>query len=105
MDITWVNAVGEIAAKQGAAWEYTEKDGFIKWTEGTSPTESEITAKISEMEVEWDTQAYARNRKAEYDALNQFEMISDDDVNGTTTHKDAIAAIKAKWPKDNSGPV
>ena len=30
---------------------------------------------------------------------------NDDDVNGTTTHKDAIAAIKAKWPKDNSGPV
>ena len=40
----------------------------------------------------------------EYDALNQFELISDDDANGTTTHKDAIAAIKTKWPKDNSGP-
>ena len=33
------------------------------------------------------------------------QMSCDDDVNGTTTHKDAIAAIKAKWPKDNSGPV
>jgi hypothetical protein len=28
-----------------------------------------------------------------------FELISDDDVNGTTTHKDAIVAIKTKYPK------
>ena len=42
---------------------------------------------------------------AEYDALNQLELMSDDSINGTTTHKDAIVAIKAKWPKDNSGPV
>ena len=57
------------------------------------------------MQAEYEAQTYARNRKEEYDALNQLELISDDDVNGTTTHKDAIAAIKAKWPKDNSGPV
>ena len=55
--------------------------------------------------ADWESQAYARNRRAEYDALNQFEMQFDDDANGTTTWKDAIDAIKAKWPKDNSGPV
>ena len=63
------------------------------------------TAKLVELLAEYDAQLYARNRKPEYDALNQFELISDDDANGTTTHKDAIAAIKTKWPKDNSGPV
>jgi hypothetical protein len=51
------------------------------------------------LRVEYDSQEYARNRKTEYDALNQLELISDDDVNGTTTHKDAIAAIKTKYPK------
>tara|TARA_B100001123_G_C14645817_1_gene763615 strand:+ start:131 stop:415 length:285 start_codon:yes stop_codon:yes gene_type:complete len=54
---------------------------------------------------EWETQAYARNRKAEYDALNQLEMQFDDKEDGTTTWEDAIKAIKTKWPKDNSGPV
>tara|TARA_B110000196_G_C20551542_1_gene389054 strand:- start:87 stop:191 length:105 start_codon:yes stop_codon:yes gene_type:complete len=29
-----------------------------------------------------------------------FELMSDDDVNGTTTHKDAIVAIKTKYPKE-----
>ena len=69
------------------------------------PTESEIDAEIKRLEAEYDAQEYARNRRAEYDTLNQLELMSDDSINGTTTHKDAIAAIKAKWPKDNSGPV
>ena len=70
-----------------------------EWAEGiTPPTEEEI-------EAEFKAQEYSRNRKVEYDALNQFELMSDDDVNGTTTHRDAIAAIKKKWPKNNSGPV
>ena len=51
------------------------------------------------MQAEYDGLDYSRKRKAEYDALNQFELISDDSINGTTTHKDAILAIKAKYPK------
>ena len=47
----------------------------------------------------YDAQEYARKRKAKYDALNQFELISDDAINGTTTHKDAILAIKSEFPK------
>ena len=75
------------------------------WRDDNHSSEEVIVARTAELKAEWEAQAYARDRKAEYDALNQLELISDDDVNGTTTHKDAIAAIKAKWPKDNSGPV
>ena len=70
----------------------------------TPPSDAEIDAELKRMQDEYDAQEYARNRKAEYDALNQFEMQYGDDVNDTTTWKDAIVAIKAKWPKDNSGP-
>lgn len=62
-------------------------------------TESELTAEISRLEVEYVSQEYARNRKAEYDALNQFEMQYDDKKNSTTTWDDAIEAIKKKYPK------
>jgi hypothetical protein len=65
----------------------------------TPPTEAEIDAKLKEMLDDWNAQEYARNRKAEYDALNQFELMTDDAANGTTTHADAIAAIKTKYPK------
>ena len=69
------------------------------------PTEKEYNDAVTAWEAEYDAQEYARNRKKEYDALNQFELISDDTKNGTTTHIDAIEVIKAKWPKDNRGPV
>ncbi len=63
------------------------------------PSESDCTAGVAAMQADWDSKEYARKRKAKYDALNQFELISDDAINGTTTHKDAIVAIKSEFPK------
>ena len=73
----------------------------LKWLDENTPkpTQAEIDAEIIRLQAEYDTQEYARSRKAEYDALNQFELISDDANNGTTTHKDAVNAIKTKYPK------
>ena len=60
-----------------------------------SITEDEYNAAIAA----YNALDYARKRKTKYDALNQFELISDDAINGTTTHKDAILAIKSEFPK------
>ena len=65
----------------------------------TPPSEEVIATELKRLEDEYDAQEYARNRKIEYNALNQFEMQFDDEVNGTTTWKDAIEAIKTKYPK------
>jgi len=58
-----------------------------------------VDAEMAKIQSDWDSQEYARKRKAEYDALNQFELIGEDSINGTTNHKDEILAIKAKYPK------
>ena len=72
----------------------------ITWHAGTEViSKSDIQAKQAELKTAYDALAYARSRKEEYDKLNQFELISDDSINGTTTHKDAVLAIKAKCPK------
>ena len=65
----------------------------------TDSQQSEIDTQYADDSSTYDALAYARSRKEEYDKLNQFELISDDSINGTTTHKDAILAIKAKYPK------
>jgi len=57
-----------------------------------------VEAKAAELQVIAD---YQEPRKKAYDALNQLELISDDAINGTTTHADAILAIKAEFPKPN----
>jgi hypothetical protein len=61
--------------------------------------EGELSEYTLQLQAEYEAQEYARNRKIEYDALNQLELISDDAINGTTTHKDAVNAIKTKYPK------
>ena len=73
----------------------------LEWldTEQTQPTDSAIAAKIVELQTQYDSQAYARSRKVEYNKLNQDEMRYDDLVNSTTTWQDAIAAIKVAIPK------
>ena len=68
-------------------------------SDDAKPSESDCTAGVAAMQAEYDSKEYARKRKAKYDALNQFELISDDAINGTTTHKDAILAIKSEFPK------
>ena len=61
--------------------------------------ESAITVEVTRLQAVYDSQAYARTRKAKYDLLNQDEMRYDDVKNSTTTWIDAIDAIKAAHPK------
>ena len=88
-----------ISLRPGARWHMN--DDVLVWEddEQVEPTEEELNTEIARLQSEYDSQDYARKRKAEYNALNQFELISDDAINGTTTHRDAILAIKAKYPK------
>ena len=58
-----------------------------------------VDAEVIRLQAEYDSQAYARNRKAEYDQLNQFEMQFDDKEDSTTTWVDKINEIKGRHPK------
>jgi hypothetical protein len=81
--------------------EYLLVDDALTWldAEQTEPTQSEIDAEVIRLQAVYDSQAYARNRKAEYDQLNQFEMQFDDDRDSTTTWVDKINEIKGRHPK------
>ena len=76
-------------------------DGSLVWHDKkqTKPTDKELADEVVRLQAEYDSQEYARKRKAEDDQLNQFEMQFDDKRDGTTTWVDAINAIKAKYPK------
>lgn len=63
------------------------------------PSDTEIQAEVIRLQAVYDSQEYARLRKAEYDKLNQFEMQFDDNRDGTTTWVDAVNDIKARYPK------
>ena len=105
---TFTDAVMELAPKTNIHHSATE---IIEWdiseepTGITQPTQSEIDTKLLSMQSEYDND-YARKRKAEYPSIgDQLDMMYKDTKNSTTTHADAVEAVKTKWPKDNSGPV
>ncbi len=77
----------------------------IEWLHGTEPISVDnIKTKFNELQSAYDAQAYARNRKAEYpDWGTQLNKIYDDGV--TKWKSEMVDPVKAKWPKDNSGPV
>ena len=80
--------------------DFTYNDGQ------TPPTDDEYKTEMDRLEAEYDAQEYARNREVEYPNIgDQLDMIYKDNKNSTTTHADAVEAVKTKWPKDNSGPV
>ena len=80
--------------------QMTWGDGEVIFHDGqTPPSAAAVSAEIVRLQAEEDSQEYARDRKAEYDALNQLEMQFDDKEDGTTTWEDAINAIKTKYPK------
>jgi len=81
--------------------EWVLRGDKLEWLDAiqTEPSQAEIDAEVIRLQTEYDSQEYARNRKEEYDALNQFEMQFDDDRDGTTTWVDTINEIKGRHPK------
>jgi len=63
-------------------------------------TWAQIGEKVTELEVEWDAEDYYRKRAEAYPPLEeQLDMQYWDAQDGTTTWEDAVAAVKAAYPK------
>ena len=99
MTLTIADAI--LALHPNNAFVLTKGYENIEWVnEPENPSSlAQVNTKLEELQAEYDSQAYARNRKAEYDQLNQFEMQFDDDRDGTTTWVDTINEIKGRHPK------
>ena len=59
----------------------------------------EMVAQAKADDIVWAATQYQRDRKEAYFHLNQFELQYDDSLDGGTRWKDAIQAIKDKYPK------
>jgi len=69
---------------------------------GKPPTAAEskaIDVEVLRLEAAQASTQYQRDRAVEYAKLNQDELRFNDMMNSTTTWKDAILAIKVKYPK------
>jgi hypothetical protein len=71
----------------------------ITWLNGTTPIpKADIEAKMVEVQADYDAKQYQRDRV--YPSIGeQLDMQYWDNVNGTTTWKDAVAKVKSDNPK------
>lgn len=68
----------------------------------SQPTIEEIAILKPQYKIYLDSMAYQILRKEEYPSwYDQLDLMYHDQVNGTTTWKDAIKAVKDKYPKGN----
>jgi hypothetical protein len=75
-------------------------NGEVEFLENSPTcTEQEILKRMDEILEEYDATSYINYRKAEYDKLNQFELMYNDKINGTNTWTTEIYKIKDKFPK------
>jgi len=88
-----------LSLKPNAEW--TLRGDVLEWLDSgqTEPTTLELSNEVTRLQAVYDSQLYARTRKAKYDLLNQDEMRYDDVKNSTTTWVDAIDTIKTAHPK------
>jgi hypothetical protein len=63
-------------------------------------TDAEITAEVTRLQAEYDSNQYQRDRVVAYPSIgDQADMAYWDRQNGTTTLDDAITAVKEAHPK------
>ena len=109
MEPTKKTAISVLAP--GCAYSIEDPSGtanIVNWrdngTGNSQPTDEAIQTELDKQNLEWTANEYARNRKAEYpDWGTQLNKIYDDGV--TKWKSEMVDPVKAKWPKDNSGPV
>ena len=104
MRYTLVDAFEKLV-DSNAQWGFANGDRYenLIWMSGdsyTQPTEEDCVQKLAELNYEYEVNEYQRQRAAEYPSMeDQQDMQFHDAINGTTTWKDAIRAIKDKYPK------
>ena len=78
---------------------------FSGWmSDKTQPTVPEIEAAEAEWQIEWDSQKYARNRKAEYPHLDDllvalWEGVVEERMEAVVELEGKRQAVKTKYPK------
>jgi hypothetical protein len=66
----------------------------------TPPTEEAVQAKLIELQADYDSKQYQRDRAVAYPSIQeQLDMQYWDAVNGTNKWQEAVAKVKADNPK------
>ena len=83
--------------------QFVIRGGVVESVSG-GITGEQIETKQAELQAEYDSQEYARNRQAEYPTINElvvalWEGVVEERMASVTTLEGLRQAVKAKYPK------
>ena len=93
-----------IDALAGADALYSDTlDGITAWRSDPSkqPTEEQIQAKLSELQADYDSKKYQRDRQLEYPTIEELVVALYDEEDRASIIE-RRKAVKAKYPKPKS---
>jgi hypothetical protein len=94
-----------LALRPGA--QFSTNGDIIIWhdTEQDQPSDSDIAAKQSELQADYDSKAYARARATAYPSVSDFmEAYTEKEIGGSSTKWDAYVTAYNKVRTDNPKP-
>jgi len=97
---TFQRFVGDAATNLGVTSGFrTSTTEVVDWEENKNPpSDDALNAEIDRLKAEYDANQYQRDRH--YPTWQeQMDMQYHDELDGTTTWKDAVAKVKADNPK------
>jgi len=93
---------------KGAWWRYTDWNNRtyanLRVSEGfdyTLPTEEELNAQVTQLQVDYDSKDYARKRETEYPSLKDCIHALLDGGDTLTNIQSLRQSIKTKYPKES----
>lgn len=93
---------------KGAWWRYTDWNNRtyanLRVSEGfdyTLPTEEELNAQVTQLQVDYDSKDYARKRETEYPSLKDCIHALLDGGDTLTNLQSLRQSIKTKYPKES----
>jgi hypothetical protein len=93
--------IQDAAINLGATSTFTfSETEVVDWCENENPPSNEaLDTEINRLKAEYDANQYQRDRQ--YPSIgDQLDMQYHDQLDGTTTWKDAIAKVKSDNPKE-----
>ena len=83
---------------------YIRREIRTRWSKADLDDDDKREGHLTTLKSEWDAYQYGRNRELEYPTMDELTvaLYDTDDKAALETKR---AAVKTKWPKDNSGPV
>ena len=98
MKPTYYDAVLDLVGGRISGMSEGPLNTFLFIDEQPPPTEEEVQTRLASMTSDWDAQAYARNRAAEYPSIAELTVaLYDTDDKAAIDAKRAV--VKAKYPK------